>query len=72
MSPPRMANEAFIVELQSPPSGEPAPVFLTRRPRSQCSLYKSSRWSGLSSEALRAHQRVDLEKGGELSVAFFT
>lgn len=70
MMPPRMANERFIVGIHIPPSEESVPAFLTLRPRSMYSLYKSRRWSGSRSEALRAHQRVDLEKGGELSVAF--
>lgn len=64
-----MANERFTTEIHVPPSEESAPVFVTVQPRSMHSVYITKRWSASCSEALRALQSVDQEKGREQSVA---
>lgn len=64
-----MANESFTTEIHVPPSEESAPVILSVQPRSKRSVYITKRWSASCSEALRALQSVDQEKGGEQSVA---
>lgn len=64
-----MANERFTTQIHVPPTEESAPAFLSVQPRSIHSVYITKRWAASRSEALRALQSVDQEKGREQSVA---
>lgn len=64
-----MANQRLMTAIHVPPPEESAPVYLSLQPRSVHFAYIGERWSSERSEALRALNGLDLEKGGGLSVA---